>query len=614
MLPSRLLKLLIFGGVALLLFIGLQPVQAHAILERSDPPDNVTLAEAPRVVRLWFSEPVAIKFSSVNLLDPTGSQVSGVTLTQDPGDQRLLRVNLPPLGKGLYSLAWQILSAADGHETAGLLVFGVGIAPLDQASASEAPLQPPAQTLALSRALTDLTCCALFGALFISLGLLFPKKIDPHLEAEYEQARRRATAWSLALAVLAFLSGILQLANQLAEVSSRTGWVDLLFGTNWGRNWLLHTWLLFIIVLLIWRTRWVLAEETSRMVWIGTVFLSGVVLATQAFSSHASGLVQPVIPLLANLAHLLSAGVWTGGLAVLLITARLRPRARPGAENFSRILWAGFGRFAAVSAGIVFATGLYNSSLMVASSGALRSSLYGTYLVIKIGLVCLVCLAGLINSLSLHPRLSLPLLRFLGVARAPSPRVTPLTIGLEAAFGLGVFLLAGYLGSTSPANGIGYRYTGVTQEKSISRQVNDLVMTLAVQPNLPGQNFIQLQTVSVRRPPPAEIARVIFHLTYQDDDLGTQNIDGLQVKPGVYRLSGGYMSLPGPWKIEVVIRRLGLPDTVSDFDWNVLPLGSGPGNFSLQSPLLFLSGVTLLLTCILAGWVMFTRRSRQDAG
>jgi copper transport protein len=610
---SRLVRLVLLAGVVGLLMLTLQPVQAHAVLERSDPPDNVFLAEAPRVVRLWFSEPVAIKFSSVRLLDTTGSEVKGISLAQDPADLRQVHINLPLLGKGLYSLAWQVLSAADGHDTTGLLVFGVGLAPMDQPNSAGMTQPPPKPGLAFARTLVDAACCGLFGALVISLGLLFPARAAESLGLQYEDARRRAANWSLGLAGLAFIASILVLSNQFSAGNSLSGMWDLLLGTDWGRRWVLHAWFLLIIVVMIWRTRLILAQGSSWLVWTAAAFLAAAALAAQAYASHASGLAQPLLPLFSNLAHLMAAGIWTGGLAVLLTAARLRPLALPGAAgDFSRTLWSGFGRFAAVSAGVVIATGLLNSSWMVTSTGALRTSLYGNYLLLKIGLVALVCLAGLINSLSLHPTLFAPLLRLLGKTRPLPARITPFTIGLEAAFGLGVFLLAGYLGSTSPANGAGYQYTGITQDKSISRQVNDLVMTFAVQPNHPGQNFIQLQTTSVRRPAPAEIARVIFRLTYLGQDLGTQSVNAALVEPGVYRLSGGYLSLPGPWKIEVVVRRLGLPDTISDFEWNVLPIGSGPWNIPLQAPLLFLAVLVLLLTCLLAGRVFLPRRARPE--
>jgi copper transport protein len=608
MIHSRLFRLVFLAALAAVFFFSLSPAEAHAVLERSDPPDNVFLNESPRTVRLWFSEPVAIKFSKARLLDINGSQIGGVGIEQDPHTPRIVEVHLPPLGKGLYSLAWEVLSAADGHETTGLLVFGVGLAPQDHPQPGGQSIQAPPPAQALTRGISDVCGCSLFGALVISLGLLFPHLDKQEQQDAYEAARLRAANWSLGLAALGFISGFLLLWNQQDGVNGLRAMGDLLVATGWGRSWLLREWLLLIVVILLWRTRWVLAQKSSLLVWVGASFLAALALASQTFASHASGLEHPFLPLLSNFVHLLAAGVWTGGIAVLLTTARIKPLFQPQSADFSRALWVGFGRFAAVAAGIVFTTGLYNTALMVSSSGALLTSLYGNTLLLKLGLVALVCLGGLINSLSLHPLLALPLLKLSGRKAKQGDsglRRIPLTIPLEAAFGLGVFLIAGYLGSTSPANGIGYRFSGLTQDKSISRQVNDLVLNFSVQPNLPGQNIIEVQTVSVRRPPPAEIARVIFRLSYQGESLGTQSIDAVEIEPGVYHLGGGYLSLPGPWKIDVVIRRLGLPDTVSSFAWNVLPIGNGPNNFSLQYPLLFLSGGMLGLTGVLAVRLFF---------
>jgi copper transport protein len=613
---SRLFRLVFLAAVAAIILLPLSSVHAHAALERSDPPDNAFLTESPSTVRLWFSEPVAIKFSKVRLLDINGSEVGRVELEQDPQTPRLVEVNLPPLNKGLYSLAWQVFSAADGHDTTGLLVFGVGIAPQDHPSPGGSSIQAPRPEQALIRGVSDICGCALFGSLVIALGLLFSKQDKQEFQNAYAEARRRAATWSLGLAVLGFFSGILLLWNQQAGAKGWQALADLLVTTSWGRSWLLREWILLMVLILLWRTRWVAAQESSILVWVGASFLAAIALAAQTFASHAVGLEFPFLPLLSNFIHLLAGGVWTGGIAVLLITARLKPLFQPHTADFSRSLWVGFGRFAAVAAGLVFTTGLYNMAFMVSSSGALRTSLYGNTLLLKLGLVALVCLGGLVNSLTFHPPLAQRLFKLVGRQQTQeisrSHRIS-LTIPLEAAFGLGVFLTAGFLGSTSPANGLGYRFSGLTQDKSISRQVNDLVLTLAVRPNLPGQNLIELQTASVRRPPPAEIARVILRLTYQGDALGTQSVEAAEIEPGVFRLGGGYLSLPGPWRIEVVIRRLGLPDTVSDFDWNVLPLGNGPNNFSLKYPLLFLSGGMLGLTMALAGLLFFSPKNLSRA-
>ena len=118
--------LVLGAGVAMLLLA--QPASAHANLVRSDPPDGSVQAHAPGVARLWFSEEISPKFSSVRLVDRTGATITGSRAQAGGGDPRQLTVDLPSLGTGSYGLVWRALAEDDGHTTSGVVVFTVGAA------------------------------------------------------------------------------------------------------------------------------------------------------------------------------------------------------------------------------------------------------------------------------------------------------------------------------------------------------------------------------------------------------------------------------------------------------------------------------------------------------
>ena len=48
-----------------------------------------------------------------------------------PGDQFELRVPLPGLPNGVYTVTWRTVSKTDGHVTGGAFAFGVGTAPTE---------------------------------------------------------------------------------------------------------------------------------------------------------------------------------------------------------------------------------------------------------------------------------------------------------------------------------------------------------------------------------------------------------------------------------------------------------------------------------------------------
>ena len=151
-LPRSVLLILLLLS---LLASGPSAVQAHAALERSDPPNNAFLSESPRQVRMWFSEAVAVQLSAAYLLDINGQKIEGVRLIPDPANRRLVTAELPFLEKGLYSLNWQVLSAADGHRTEGLLVFGVKLAPGGSLGAVAPSANGPDGFQALARGAND---------------------------------------------------------------------------------------------------------------------------------------------------------------------------------------------------------------------------------------------------------------------------------------------------------------------------------------------------------------------------------------------------------------------------------------------------------------------------
>ena len=112
--------------VSLLLAIGLGAamVEAHAKLSRSEPPASSRLRSAPGEVKLWFTESLEASFSKAHLLDGERRQVEGVLGKVDGANPALLRMALPALGAGRYTVVYRVVSI-DSHVTAGELNFSI---------------------------------------------------------------------------------------------------------------------------------------------------------------------------------------------------------------------------------------------------------------------------------------------------------------------------------------------------------------------------------------------------------------------------------------------------------------------------------------------------------
>lgn len=108
---------------------------AHSALLRSEPADGARLEESPAEVVLVFSEAPDPELSRVTVFDASGQQVDHEPPAADANDATTLRVALPALDDGVYSVSWQALSSVDGHVTTGAFAFAVGQASDDEIAA-----------------------------------------------------------------------------------------------------------------------------------------------------------------------------------------------------------------------------------------------------------------------------------------------------------------------------------------------------------------------------------------------------------------------------------------------------------------------------------------------
>lgn len=103
-------------------------------------------------------------------------------------------------------------------------------------------------------------------------------------------------------------------------------------------------------------------------------------------SSHAAALADPAGAEFADALHVLSAGMWAGGILAL---ASLRP---PGgwAQEEARVLLERFGRVAIVAFAITALTGLLRATEQLTAVGDLWTTPYGIVLLLKSGAVLIM--------------------------------------------------------------------------------------------------------------------------------------------------------------------------------------------------------------------------------
>ena len=100
-------------------------VEAHAFLVRAEPRIGSKVSKAPTEVRVWFSETVQARSSSIKVFDANGKQVDKNDTHSDRANRAVLCVSLiPALTSGSYKVVWRVTSA-DTHVTSGDFHFQI---------------------------------------------------------------------------------------------------------------------------------------------------------------------------------------------------------------------------------------------------------------------------------------------------------------------------------------------------------------------------------------------------------------------------------------------------------------------------------------------------------
>ncbi len=151
-----------FGLLTLVLsgVLGLRAgsIYAHARYERSDPPADAVIPEAPPEIHVWFTQELFRRegANDLRVYGPGGTRVDEGDARIDDDDRTHMIVSLQPgLPAGTYTVEWETLSAEDGDEDSGEFSFTVspasegGTPPASEigtaqaATPTETPTTPP---------------------------------------------------------------------------------------------------------------------------------------------------------------------------------------------------------------------------------------------------------------------------------------------------------------------------------------------------------------------------------------------------------------------------------------------------------------------------------------
>jgi copper transport protein len=491
-------------------------LSAHAGLRFSSPIEGATLGDTPSNVLLTLGEKPEPTLSEIHVIDTSGATYDLGPPAPVPDDPLSVSVRVRPLGTGVYTVNWRVVSAIDGHATSGAYVFGVRASPTTAATRTASARISRLEIVARWILIAGLV--VLLGAACANIARFG----GPH-DLWLATAGWLLSAAGLALFVMA------QRQNAKASLG------DLLH-TSVGRA-------------LIWRTAamgaaavalavgWWSARSSPPRTRLGAMTAVAVatlaVIAIHVAAGHAAG--GAVATIAVQWAHFAAAGVWIGGLAALLAGIRGAP------SEIKAISVRRFSTIAGAGIAVVATSGLWRALNELTSWDDLTTTTYGRAVLAKGALLLLLAALGAIN-------------RWWSVPRAPIDLgALRMTASGELVLASAALAAAAWLGTLPPpaaerlvpgitASGVDF---GTTVRVSLSAASDQ-----------PGPNRFVARIADYDSKKPVRADRVTLRFTPLDDPgFATTSLSLGPAPDNAYVGSGANLTFDGRWRVAVRVER-----------------------------------------------------------
>jgi copper transport protein len=487
---------------------GATPAAAHANYVKSNPAADARLAKAPTEIRISFSEPPSPKGSEIQVLDEQGTRWDqGATAAS--GEPNGLKVGLKPIGDGGYTVAWQTVSAVDGHETKGSFAFVIGNGPLPSLPDVPNASPPPAPLEVAGRALS-------YAGIAIGIGAaLFGIVVHAAADAVEERRERQLFVTAAGLIVVGSAALVISQGDRIPPRLELLLGIRLLAGLAIGAS---------------------LAPALGAVARRRAVVGAGIGAAlTATLVSHATAL-GDLKSMAYDLVHVLAISAWSGGVVAFLWT-HLRSTTVDRA-TLSRTTWR-FSVLALVSVGALVTAGVLQALDRLVLLQDLWETPYGLALLAKGLLLVIVLAIAAFNLLRYGPH---------GDRRALL-RGTAIETALLAC----VFVAAGILTALAPPA----QSTGAAFDQT--QHVGSYRIELVVPTSIPGRNRFVLR-VHQGLDPVTNAEKVALRFTMVEHDMGESELVADERAPGEYVAIGSPTAMYGTWKVQTIVRLPGKDD------------------------------------------------------
>jgi copper transport protein len=553
----------IFSFILLIVCFGM-PVLAHSNLISILPNVDKTLASTPPELMMTFTEPVEPNFSLMEVYDNQGNLIALPPATVPARLPSSLVLNTSSLEAGVYTVAWRVVSATDGHPSEGSFPLRIG-----SNAAVISNLAPKANTIPLDsaalRAFNLLSLALLMGAVAFPLLIWKPELNESLPQGEAALIRYFRLAWLL-FGLSSF--GILFMQAELFAGSWQNALAALpnvLFGTRFGYFWLARL-VLWLMLGIVFNGRSDINPSGKLHLLLGLALL-----LVQSLMSHASGALDSMAAVAADWLHLVAMGFWVGGLvAFFFLLGALRKNLGTLGEVLAR-----FSNMARLSVAMLILTGTYSAWLHVGSLDALITTPYGQALIVKLLLFLPLLAIGAVNLLLTERGLRSGNFAWSGRLRG--------LLGAEIALTLGILAAVGSMTAVEPARSAYQPPAPPPQPEPYFEMAvqNGMMIHLTIEPNIVGQNRFYVDLFNLEMSEPLDDASSVM-LSFEHEGSSSE-VEAIAQGGGRYLVSGENLDAAGEWEIDVTIQRPAFA-TATDFRPTVHEPLPAPQNLSLLSP------------------------------
>src|SRR6266567_1389863 len=584
---------------------------AHAFVIGSDPVDGSTVANAPRVVRIFFAAAIS-PASIAHVYTPDEHIVDATRSSISPSNPRELDTplkNPDQLPQGGYTVRWTVLADGDGHTTQGVIGFNIGHS--STGLPGQVILGPSTSNILPQLSLLGILAIAwdwlVMAALALWIGILVMESV---VLADGKQSL--PLQW-LCLATL-FTGEIINfiLRAALFIQTSNTSGIDpatireLIVDTTYGHLWLVRIALIgMALVFLWWTTRSTRRQSIGMRNSASTrtrgktrytfvlLTLAGLILLTLALSEDVTQLAQAhASAVILVWLFLVAQGVWFGGAAYLgFVLLPLLPTFDP--ELHARSLVTVIQRYTPLIAGsivVLLVSGLFLAETSLSSVQQFFTDPFGRALLVKIMLVAIMLLVSAYTLFFLTPQLRRQVMLLHGVDAEMAGRPTRqaalgrkerrliITMRSLAYLGAGVLLCAAFMSFFAPpivfpaidyTNGSSTNTAPSTTNTQViqTKHTGNLTVSLQVIPARVGYDNTVIVTLSDSNGNPITDAQVQININMVTMNMGTASAtikSGDSTYVAVFNKDESF-SMPGLWDIALKIQRPNQPPVQVSF-------------------------------------------------